>query len=110
MTKIAKRTKKETAKADVAVKAPVEAKKATPKTKVTVKELQLQLEVKDQQLSDAISTIESLDKILAQLNKDKGDLLHTIKNYQTKVSEMEVKQVNLMNRGLIDRIFNVDVV
>ena len=106
MTKIAKRTKKETAKADVAVKAPVEAKKATPK--LTVKELQLQLEVKDQQLSDAISTIENLEKVINELAENKIKLMEDCQTYRDLYIKISNEVTALKGRGLIARIFNLE--
>lgn len=101
MSKIAKRTKKETkVETPVVEKAPIEAKKATPKT--SVKELQLELNTKDQQISEMLDAIDVLDKMVNKQQGEKDAMMRYSKGLEAKISA-------LMGRGLIARILNTDV-
>ena len=107
MSKITKRPKKEVVKTDVVEKATIEVIKATPKSKVSpskapVKEFQLELQVKDQQLEEALDKIQSLEKIIGVQQKEKVNLV----KFQ---SELETRIKALLSRGLISRILNIDV-
>lgn len=107
MSKITKRPKKEVVKTDVVEKATVVAKETAPKSKVShsktpVKELQLELQVKDQQLEESLDKIQSLETIIGVQQKEKVNLV----NFQ---SELETRIKALLNRGLIHRILNTDV-
>lgn len=96
MTKIDKRPKKEV-KPEVVV-----AKKTTPKAKVDVKELQLELQVKEQQLELALSTVESLEKIIETYQKEKQQLMSWKLQLESRITA-------LLNRGIFSRILNIEV-
>jgi tRNA (Thr-GGU) A37 N-methylase len=107
MSKITKRPKKEVVKTDAVEKATIVAKEATqkskvPSNKVPVKELQLELQVKEQQLEDALEKIQSLEHVVGFQQKEKVNLV----KFQ---SELETRIKALLSRGLVSRILNTDV-